>query len=1023
MKLNSEHRRELVRGLASAASLCGLLVGVPLLLILGVGWPLPQGTQSGSEVLTALKTGAIPPSLILKPISLVVWVLWLQMLAGVGVELWAHFHGRVAPRVSFIPLFMQRLSARLMGTVLVVVLSMQHPGTALADNKDLLAPPTLELDIGQSWSIESNDEGIPVHLDTATGEALESESPEPMALLHTVERRDSLRMLAEQYLGDPNRWTEVFVLNQGQVQADGGSLTDPARLQPGWQLVMPADAHLPTPPRLTIDETPDGGRQSEDTVAEREDLFVTVQEGDTLWGLAAHHLDDPERWVEIFDSNQDIIQDPDVILPGWQLEIPMQAGKPTAVGPSTHPLPEVADPAALEIHPHSKENGLAAVESHPLSEANDLAIPVAAFTTVKPTVVASVPSSSTKQQPDPSRQTMLAIGGLGVFVSSLGWMLARLRKTQRRRLPSGRIPVHPSKNAVHVDQQLQAAADPDSALFLDASLRVMSSRVAGNPPPDIVGATLNSDSVSIHLSSPVEAPPGFHPSIDNMTWTLLRDVVLEGLLAEADGVPAPLPALVAVGTRDGNECLLNLEHMVALSLEGDSEAIGDFCAAIATQLANSHLADDLTVICVSFGQDLTVFERVEYAPDVTSAIERIRHHKRQNQALFGNHPSLVDSSGADLWQPIVTLVPNRLSEEEASLLLDACGSSACVVANGLEDADWLAHFDENGLLLQPIDLRLEAHRVSGAAVAALAQLASTAKDTEGMVLAAPPSPELQHASTIEVPLGPGIEVQVMGPVDVVGAVRPFSSRRAQDLVAFLAFHPEGADRDQLKAQIWPPDHPPSSSTLANTVSRARKALGVDDDDKPYLPRVSSKGIYRLRAEIGTDVNRFETLISAARDDPGERGRRCLEAALELVRGTPFTGATGDMYRWADFGLRTQIECLVDTAAHELARRCIDAGDFRGARKAAMTSLQLVGACEECYRWRLMAAAENPTEVRQIMAELANLLKRESGQAEADDLLSPDLLELYEQLMSGRIVFSSSAGSVLSPSGSGGGSTR
>ena len=349
MKLNNEHRRELVRGLASAASLCGLLLGVPILLILGVGWPLPQGTPSGSEALTALKTGAIPPSLILKPISLVIWVLWLQMLAGVGIELWAHFHGRVAPRVSFIPLFMQRLSARLMGTVLVVALSMQHPGTALADNKDLLAPPTLELHIAESWSVESNDESAPANPDTTTGEVLIIESPDPLPLLHTVERHDSLRMLAERYLGDPNRWTEVFVLNQGQTQADGGSLTDPARLRPGWQLVMPADAHLPTPPKLTVNETPDGGRQPEDSVIELDDLLVTVQEGDTLWGLAADHLDDPERWVEIFDSNQDIIQDPDVILPGWQLEIPMHAGKSTAVGPSTDPLLELVDHAAFEI--------------------------------------------------------------------------------------------------------------------------------------------------------------------------------------------------------------------------------------------------------------------------------------------------------------------------------------------------------------------------------------------------------------------------------------------------------------------------------------------------------------------------------------------------------------------------------------------------------------------------------------------------------------------------------------------------
>ena len=246
---------------------------------------------------------------------------------------------------------------------------------------------------------------------------------------------------------------------------------------------------------------------------------------------------------------------------------------------------------------------------------------------------------------------------------------------------------------------------------------------------------------------------------------------------------------------------------------------------------------------------------------------------------------------------------------------------------------------------------------------------------------------------------------MIGTVDVQGAAQPFTSRRALDLVAYLAFHPEGADRDQLRAHLWPPDDPPSESTLANTVSRARKALGVDDGGKPYLPRVTSKGIYRLRPEVGTDVARFEALVSAARRDDSEQGRRHLQSALELVRGTPFTGGTGDMYRWADFGLRTRIDCMVDTAAHELAKRCLEAGDPDGTRRAVMTSLRLVGVCEECYRWRLLAAAENPTEVRQIMAELLGLLKRENNQPEGDDLISPDLLELYEQLMSSRPLFS------------------
>ena len=40
-----------------------------------------------------------------------------------------------------------------------------------------------------------------------------------------------------------------------------------------------------------------------------------------------------------------------------------------------------------------------------------------------------------------------------------------------------------------------------------------------------------------------------------------------------------------------------------------------------------------------------------------------------------------------------------------------------------------------------------------------------------------------------------------------------------------------------------------------------------------------------------------------------------------------------------------------------------------------------------------------------MGEVAGLLRRESSRPEANDLLSPELWDLYEQLMSGQPVFS------------------
>jgi len=60
------------------------------------------------------------------------------------------------------------------------------------------------------------------------------------------------------------------------------------------------------------------------------DDTYTVQEGDTLSGIAAEQLGDADRWPEIFVLNRHIISDPDEIFPGQVLTLP---GDPTGPPP------------------------------------------------------------------------------------------------------------------------------------------------------------------------------------------------------------------------------------------------------------------------------------------------------------------------------------------------------------------------------------------------------------------------------------------------------------------------------------------------------------------------------------------------------------------------------------------------------------------------------------------------------------------------------------------------------------------
>jgi nucleoid-associated protein YgaU len=56
-------------------------------------------------------------------------------------------------------------------------------------------------------------------------------APEPQR--YTVAKGDSLSKIARKYYGDASQWRRIFEANREQIE-------DPDLIQPGWQLVIPA---------------------------------------------------------------------------------------------------------------------------------------------------------------------------------------------------------------------------------------------------------------------------------------------------------------------------------------------------------------------------------------------------------------------------------------------------------------------------------------------------------------------------------------------------------------------------------------------------------------------------------------------------------------------------------------------------------------------------------------------------------------------------------------------------------------
>jgi nucleoid-associated protein YgaU len=53
-----------------------------------------------------------------------------------------------------------------------------------------------------------------------------------------------------------------------------------------------------------------------------EEIFYTIEKGDTLWEIATKFYDDGNKYTHIVDANLEVIKDKDLIYPGQTIRIP-----------------------------------------------------------------------------------------------------------------------------------------------------------------------------------------------------------------------------------------------------------------------------------------------------------------------------------------------------------------------------------------------------------------------------------------------------------------------------------------------------------------------------------------------------------------------------------------------------------------------------------------------------------------------------------------------------------------------------
>lgn len=247
-----------LKALGAAIVLLVLIVGIPVGLWLLTGPPpYPHGLPTREAL-----TQPVTFDTVLAVLRAVVWLAWAQFAICTVIETVSLVRGRGMPRPVPLSGRSQQLARALVGTLLISGVLAGSAGTSVAATVSS-APPT---DLAAASAVQTGGEdkaalvearadhqddavtggdrddrrgqhaGVPSDMTDVIGKKVYLVQP-PDGSYH-----DNLWDIAERHLDNGRRWQEIFDLNKGRLQPDGGELVLGRLIQPGWVLIMPEDA-------------------------------------------------------------------------------------------------------------------------------------------------------------------------------------------------------------------------------------------------------------------------------------------------------------------------------------------------------------------------------------------------------------------------------------------------------------------------------------------------------------------------------------------------------------------------------------------------------------------------------------------------------------------------------------------------------------------------------------------------------------------------------------------------------------
>jgi hypothetical protein len=581
---------------------------------------------------------------------------------------------------------------------------------------------------------------------------------------HVVASGDTLSAIAQTYLGEDDRWPELFTINQGLDQPTGWPITDPDEIDVG-QIVR-----LPQPVVAA-------GNLDDSVVPDRQNV--------------PHDPDDqsapgvPDDRAELDDqaaTDQSIETAPSDDLPE------------TTAGVDT-PTATASDSAAPSFIPDP-------VESDPPSD-NESA-------TADDGLVSAVTPVNT-------------LGGVGsILAAGILLVVGRRRARQRWRRRPGQKLTWPANSDAVVERRLRLAENPDLVAQTDRALRALIDGCAetGLDLPELRAVRLTDAHIQLFLESPASLPEPWVRTVDPAVWTcalaqfdldlgsldsgltqfdsqlsnddLFRqeidplesdlqtkdesDQELESLIGSRDrprsaaaisvrpsvispvspvdefdelgdsDVPAPFPALVCIGQDSENAHLLvDLEQIGTLGLIGPEQFVHEAMTALAVELSTSAWADDLTVTAVGAVSDIETrlqtgcLRQVHDLEPLVETLTSQADHSRgillttelgsqRTQGMTALHRARVLGQASETWYPEVLVLagPTR-GEDRAALrvLIDRQPRVALAAVTTAADlmGDYRIEFQASGsAVFHPFGLPFTPQRLSDEVLEAMTRL-------------------------------------------------------------------------------------------------------------------------------------------------------------------------------------------------------------------------------------------------------------------------------------------------------------